>query len=224
MATEEPSLGKRAAKHALSRTIGAYQKNIEGLGGQIVITIFALLITASLHGVAVMFTEASTYITIIGANAAWLLILFVWHLWLAPHELVMEELGGLRETVKNAPVSASPVSAALAMSINPVFIDSATRRMAGDLQQLGEVVRRPRFVNFEEDSQEEYNYANLCSSTHIVWTRPNALQLRRDFRNAVGRVFTANMEHDVEERNTAIADMDKAISSLVPILLGTNET
>ena len=82
----------RIVLHAVKRTAGVYRSQIEGLGGQVVITAVALAITASTQGgwLAVL-KEASTYYTIILANLAWIALLFFWHLWLTPYELVLQE-------------------------------------------------------------------------------------------------------------------------------------
>ena len=104
----------------------------------------------------------------------------------------------------------------------PTYVDSKTRRYAGDLQHLGEVIRHPRFVNFQPNSQEEYNYRNILDSTHVIWTKSEALQLRRQFRDVVNAISTASMEHDDRRRIGAITVMDDVISQLVKILLGTD--
>jgi hypothetical protein len=52
--------------------------------------------------------------------------------------------------------------------------------MAGKICRLGEVVNKAWFVEFEPNSVDAYSYEDIEKSTHIIWTRPEALKLRRE--------------------------------------------
>lgn len=97
-------LGKRVFLRAISRTVGVYKRQIEGIGGQVVVTVFALGITASQQGPLAMFKEASTYLTVLEANATWVVLLFLWYLWLAPYELALEALEEAKAAAASRPL------------------------------------------------------------------------------------------------------------------------
>jgi hypothetical protein len=144
------------------------------------------------------------------AIVLWLL-LFVWHLWLAPSAIAYEAAKA-RSNAGNV-VPAGPPKP-------PTLLDAETTSLAGKVVRLGEVVRAWGFVGITRNTTEDMYLRDLLTSAHVIWTNQEALQLRREFENRVGRVIAANSANNMTERDEAVKEMDEVIVALNKILLG----
>ncbi len=106
----QKSFRDRVKDRAISKTWKTARAHVgQSVGILAIVTIFTLLGTVAAKGGSAAWGEAQTYLVAIGANAAAILLMFGWNLWLAPYELVMEEIGTIRDAIKTAPLGASPV-------------------------------------------------------------------------------------------------------------------
>ncbi|HEX3810453.1 MAG TPA: hypothetical protein VHW02_12240 [Rhizomicrobium sp.] len=140
------------------------------------------------------------------------ILLFLWNFWLAPSAIVYEKLNAAGLLQEQASKTLPKV----------LFIDEGTTDLAGKLRHLGEVVRKPDFTGFTVSTVNWLDWNDVINSTHVIWTKPNANQLRRDLENRVGRIIAAHKEHSAKEARAAIAEMDSIIDGLTKILLGAD--
>lgn len=73
-----------------------------------IVTIFTLLATVAAEGSAAAWGEAKTYLIAFIANAAAIALILAWNFWLAPYELVMEELAKISAVMNGMLVPPEP--------------------------------------------------------------------------------------------------------------------
>jgi hypothetical protein len=100
------------------------------------------------------------------------------------------------------------------------LVDNNTKSLAGKIVRVGEVARMHGFTAFHEMTQDAIYFRDIMSSAHAIWSNSEALQLRRDFENQIGRIAEANKERDFKGRQQATGDLGNTIVALTKILLG----
>ena len=144
------------------------------------------------------------------AVALWALI-FVWHFLMAPFAVIFEG----QQIIANASNANDQIGVGNATS----FSDPEAKRMGGKIIRLGEVNQKPGFKGFQTNSAEEMYFSDIVTSAHVIWSRQDALQLRRNFEDEVVRIIATNKAHDEKARTIAIAELSKTVPSLAAILI-----
>lgn len=144
------------------------------------------------------------------AVALWLVI-FAWHFLMAPFSVLYEAA----KASAQQPVGAESIGVGDGRS----FSDDEAKRMGGKLVQLGEVIQKPGFKGFEQYSTDEMYFKDIIKSAHVIWSRQDALQLRRDFESETIRIIAANKARDEKERIDASNDLSETVRALAAILI-----